>query len=300
MISLRSAAAAVLLLAALTAADDECAAAPADAAYASPGMHFPTDWLEVPVLAVRTETLDSKVITFRLPAGASLNLPISSAILMKAPGVGDGGKDVIKPYNPISSNKVLGSFELLVKVYAEGTASAYAGRLQPGDRVSLKQVAGNIKPFRYPFTGVERLTMLAVGTGIAPMLQALWPLLETPGDATRVRLLYGNKSPDDIMLKATLDELARAHADRFEVVYVVGEDAHDDRAIDNFGWEGETGWVDLEKVKRLAFPPAEGSVVWVCGMDAFYNDLAGSRMKPLAPGSALHELGYTDAMVWRS
>ena len=219
---------------------------------------------------------------------------------MKAPGVGDGGKDVIKPYNPISSNKVLGSFELLVKVYAEGTASAYAGRLQPGDRVSFKQVAGNIKPFRYPFTGVERLTMLAVGTGIAPMLQALWPLLETPGDATRVRLLYGNKSPDDIMLKATLDELARAHADRFEVVYVVGEDAHDDRAIDNFGWEGETGWIDLEKVKRLAFPPAEGSVVWVCGMDAFYNDLAGSRMKPLAPGSALHELGYTDAMVWRS
>ena len=46
--------------------------------------------------------------------------------------------------------------------------------------------------------------------------------------------------------------------------------------------------------------PAEGSVVWVCGMDAFYNDLAGSRMKPLAPGTALHELGYTDAMVWRS
>ena len=88
--------------------------------------------------------------------------------------------------------------------------------------------------------------------------------------------------------------------DRLEIVYVVGEDAHDDRAIDNFGWEGETGWIDLEKVKRLAFPPAEGSAVWVCGMDAFYNDLAGSRMKPLAPGSALHELGYTDAMVWRS
>ena len=108
MASLRGASAAVLLLTAIAAADDECAAAPADATYASPGMHFPTDWLEVPVLAVRAETHDSKVITFRLPAGASLNLPISSAILMKVPGVGDGGKDVIKPYNPISSNKVLG------------------------------------------------------------------------------------------------------------------------------------------------------------------------------------------------
>ena len=299
MFSLRSAAAAVLLLA-LTAADDECAAAPADAAYASPGMHFPTDWLEVPVLAVRSETHDSKVITFRLPAGASLNLPISSAILMKAPGVGDGGKDVIKPYNPISSNKLLSSFELLVKVYAEGTASAYAGRLQPGDRVSFKQVAGNIKPFRYPFAGVERLTMLAVGTGIAPMLQALWPLLETPGDATRVRLLYGNKSPADIMLKATLDELARAHADRLEIVYVVGEDAHDDRAIDNDGWEGETGWIDEDKIKRLAFPPAADTAVWLCGVDAMYTSLAGSRLKPLAPDSVLARLGYSEDMVWRS
>ena len=67
------------------------------------------------------------------------------------------------------------------------------------------EVKPNIKPFLYPFPGVERITMLAGGTGIAPMIQALHVLLTTPGDKTRVRLLYGNLSPADIMLKAELD-----------------------------------------------------------------------------------------------
>jgi hypothetical protein len=31
-----------------------------------------------------------------------------------------------------------------------------------------------------------------------------------------------------------------------------------------------------------------------------YESLAGSRMKKLAEGSVLHDLGYTDDAVWRS
>lgn len=284
-----------------TAEEGSCPAAPVDSTYATdPPCYFPTDFLEVPVRAIRQDTHDSKVITFGLPDGVSLNLPISSAILMKAVGAGKDGKDVIKPYNPISSNLVTGSFDLLVKAYAEGTASKWAAALKPGDMVGFKQVKPNVKPFRYPFPGVERITMLAGGTGIAPMIQALYALLETAGDTRQLRLLYGSRSPDDILLKAELDRLAAAHADRLSIIYVVGEEPDDDRAVANEGWEGETGWVDEEKVKRLAFPPAAGTVVWVCGLDAFYESMAGSRMKPLAPDSALARLGYTEEMVWRS
>ena len=150
-----------------------------------------------------------------------MSLPVSSAIVLNAP-IADG-KSVARPYNPISSNDQLGSFDLLVKVYPDGKASRYIDGLKPGDRVSFKQVKPNIKPFLYPFPSVERITMLAGGTGIAPMIQALHPLLTTAGEARQVRLLYGNKSPDDIMLKPQLDALAKAHADRFTVTYVVGE-----------------------------------------------------------------------------
>jgi cytochrome-b5 reductase len=277
-------------------------AKPEGATYATddPPCYFPTDFVAVPVRAVREVTADSRVITFGLPEGVSLSLPVSSCILMKATGAGKDGADVIKPYNPISPNTVKGSFDLLIKIYPGGGASQFAGKLEPGDMVPFKQVKPNVKPFRYPFVGVQKITMLAGGTGIAPMIQALYPILETAGETTQVRLIYSNKSPDDIMLKPELDYLASKHADRFQVIYVVGESDDDDRAVANEGWAGETGWIDEEKVGRLAFPPAEGTRVWVCGVDDMYVALAGSRLKPLAAGSALHNLGFTEDMVWRS
>merc|ERR1719162_1374688 len=174
---------------------------------------------------------------------------------MNAPGAGKEGKDVAKPYNPVSSNNHVGSFDLLVKTYPEGQASKFAYNLQAGDRVSFKQVKPNVKKFQYPF-GKASITMLAGGTGVAPMFQALHPLLTTVGDTTQVHLIYGNDSPDDIMLKAELDAMASAHPDRFKVTYVVGRTADDTSAAQKHGWTGETGWVDEEKLKRLAYPPS--------------------------------------------
>ena len=287
----------MFLLAAFAAAQQEgsCDAPPPDAAYAAdPPCYFPTEFLAVPVLSVRPETHNSKVVRFGLPDGVSLNLPVSSAIVLDTPV--KEGKNVARPYNPISPNSQLGSFDLLVKVYPEGKAGEYVSALQPGDRVSFKQVKPNIKPFRYPF-GKSTITMLAGGTGIAPMIQALHPLLSTPGDSTRIRLLYGNVSPTDIMLKKELDALAQAHPDRFSVHYVVGRSA-DEGAV--AGWEGETGWIDEEKVKRLAFPPAPDTAVWICGVDDMYKSLAGSRLKAMTPDSTLAKLGYDESMVWRS
>eukprot|EP00747_Dinoflagellata_sp_TGD_P021888 gnl/TRDRNA2_/TRDRNA2_128761_c0_seq2.p1 gnl/TRDRNA2_/TRDRNA2_128761_c0~~gnl/TRDRNA2_/TRDRNA2_128761_c0_seq2.p1 ORF type:complete len:331 (+),score=56.37 gnl/TRDRNA2_/TRDRNA2_128761_c0_seq2:60-995(+) len=268
--------------------------------YASePPCFFPTTLVEVPVRAVRQETRDSKVITFELPKGVALNLPVSSCILMNAPGYAEGGKDLLKPYNPISESSTKGSFDLLVKVYPDGKASRYAGSLKPGDRVSFKQVKPNVKSWRYPF-GKKRITMVAGGTGITPMYQALLPLMSTSGDSTEVRLLYSNKSPEDMMLKKELDELAKRHADRLQVHYIIGENASDQSAAQKRGWSGETGWIDEEKIRRLAFPPAVGSQIWVCGPDSMYKALAGSRMNPLEPGTILPKLGYTEEMVWRS
>jgi len=216
--------------------------------------------------------------------------------MLNAPGVSKKGKDVMRPYNPISAPDVEGSFDLLIKVYEEGQTSKYAGGLQPGDRVSFKQLKGNVKPWRYPF-GKKSITMLAGGTGIAPMYQALHALLGTAGDTTQVRLIYSNASPKDIMLRAELDAMAAEHPNRLQITYVLGSSAE---ASTLEGWSGETGWIDEDKIRRRGFPPSNDTVVWVCGVDAMYASLAGSRMKPLQEGSVLHKLGYSEAMVWRS
>jgi len=266
--------------------------------YASdPPCYFPTSFHGVNVKEVRRDTHNAKVISFELPEGMSLNLPVSSAILMNAPGYGKDGKDVFKPYNPINSNTDLGTFSLLVKSYEQGAVSKFADGLKPGDRVEFKQIKGNIKKWIHPF-GKDSITMLAGGTGIAPMVQALHPLLTTPGDETRIRLLYGNLSPKDIMLKSELDAFAAAHPDRFQVHYIVGTSPDDASAKDG-GWTGETGWIDEEKVRRLAFPPDQSTVVWVCGVDDMYKSLAGGRAGKLKPDSVLARLGYTESMIWR-
>jgi cytochrome-b5 reductase len=262
-----------------------------------PPCYFPTTFLEVPVTAVRQETHNSKIVTFGLPEGVSLSLPVSSAIVMNAPGIKDG-KDDAKPYNPISSNTVLGSFDLLVKTYPGGMVSKYANNLKPGDLVGFKQTKAQVKPFRYPF-GKASITMLAGGSGIAPMFQALHPLLKTPGETTKVHLIYGSLTVDDIMLKEDLDQFAKDYPDRFKVTYVVGSKA-DDKSAAQKGWTGEMGWIDEEKVQRLAYPSSEDTAIWICGLEDMYKSLAGSRMLPLKEGSALVNLGYKKDMVWRS
>ena len=82
-------------------------------------------------------------------------------------------RPVMRPYNPISPDTAVGSFQLLIKTYEEGICSAYADQLKPGDIVRFKQLEGNVKPWQYPFH-LREITMVAGGTGITPMIQALY------------------------------------------------------------------------------------------------------------------------------
>jgi len=308
--------------------EDKTALAGLQYAADPPHCYFPTQFVSVPVIASRHTTHDSKIVTFGLPEGMSLDLPVSSAIVMKVledeQDGNDSGKkkrDVMRPYNPISNSRREGSFDILVKIYPGGKAGTYVGQLKAGDAVSFKQTKPNVKKFRYPFFDSSNdddarntITMIAGGTGVAPMLQALYPLLETPGDRTRVRLLYGNKSAEDILLRPELDELARRYPDRLRIHYVIGDTAEHTGGTECAGGaevcgtesdEYEYGWIDEEKIRRLGFPPADpgqdgSSAVWICGVDAMYNSLAGSRLKRITQESTLYRLGYRDDAVWRS
>lgn len=110
-----------------------------------PRCYFPSSQtLAVPVLAVRAETHISKVITFGLPPKTRLNLPVSSCLMML-----HGNGSTARPYNPISPHTAVGSFQLLIKTYPDGTCSKYADYLKPGDVVQFKQLDVNVKPWQF-------------------------------------------------------------------------------------------------------------------------------------------------------
>ena len=62
-----------------------------------------------------------------------------------------------------------------------------------GSAAAQHHDAGEIQ---YPFSRLRlaHISMLVGGTGINPMIQALHAILGTPGNTTKVTLLYGNKT----------------------------------------------------------------------------------------------------------
>mmetsp|Transcript_18459 Transcript_18459/g.42112 ORF Transcript_18459/g.42112 Transcript_18459/m.42112 type:complete len:173 (-) Transcript_18459:277-795(-) len=169
--------------------------------------------------------------------------------------------------------------------------------------------------------------MIAVGVGIAPMVQALEKILETPGDKTEVVLLYGNRSIRDILLREKLDEWSRVHGHRFKVVYAVGSrwaNVHFgmkkaakqgfSTSIDDLkqppvakGFESlevsasqakELGWVDESAIRRHGFSPSDETRVFVCGLPGVYDKLCGPRTERGLPAdSALARLGFQEGGV---
>ncbi|KAJ8613895.1 hypothetical protein CTAYLR_008681 [Chrysophaeum taylorii] len=212
------------------------------------GCGLPATWTPCPLKRVVPHNHDTAVFVFATPDDTPLRLPVCGCIHLKAPGREHGGGDAVRPYTPIAEAASFdrlslraessGEFALLVKMYREwgfrpegqNETPAFAASYRPPGAVSTfvheapacaELRYGNVN-FRYPFEGVDRVNMIAVGAGIAPMIQCLERLLFTPGDTTKVVLMYGNRSVKDVLLRETLDRWAREFPDRLTVVYCVG------------------------------------------------------------------------------
>ena len=298
------------------------------------------EWVECELVAVRPHNHDTALFDFALPAGvddpgAPLGLPPCSSLLMLAPGREHGGGDAVRPYTPVSAPWTPGRFTLLVKRYREwgvkwvagagrpntlhsyrpaGAVSNYVHELSPGDAVLFCHRAATNRKIQYPsqFGDVRRINMIAVGAGVAPMVQALHMLLNTPGDDRQIVLLYGNRTVADILMREQLEAWAKEHSHRFKLVHCIGsrwanihmgvktKDYKPPPLPDGFEelraagpGEVELGWADEAKIVKHGFPPAPDTRVFVCGLPGVYDIMCGPRTTPeVLEGTCLHRLGY--------
>lgn len=88
---------------------------------------------------------------------------------------------------------------------------------------------------------VRHFGMVAGGTGITPMLQVVRAIIRgrPTGDKTQVDLIFANVSPQDILLKEDLDQLAKEDSG-FRVHYVLDKPPE--------GWTGGVGYVTADMV----------------------------------------------------
>lgn len=153
---------------------------------------------------------------------------------------------------PISISGDPGRTERIVHTTrAVGAVTRAMARLRRGDVLGLRGPFGS----RWPVDDFEGsdVVLVAGGIGLAPLRPALYRILARRGEFGRVALLYGTRTPGDILYLKEL-ELWRGRFD-LDVKITV------DRGTG--AWRGNVGVV-TRLISRAAFDPAS-AVALVCG-----------------------------------
>jgi cytochrome-b5 reductase len=247
-------------------------------------------WLSLPLLSKTPVNHDTSIFRFALPdSNSPLNLSTCACILASTSE--NEKNDIVRPYTPISTNSQLGSFELMVKIYPDGKLSQEMNNLQTGDTLDFKHIPFNVK-IQYPFNK-RRIAMIVGGTGITPMIQALHAILDTDSDTTKVDLIYGSKSQDDILGRQQIDEWAAKSNGQLDVHHILSDEPAES------DWTGQRGYVDEKVLKALLpLPEDDSGMIFVCGPPAMYENICGDRTEENVTG-ILEGMGFSAEHVFK-
>ena len=187
----------------------------------------------------------------------------------------DGEELVRRPYTPTTLDNVRGHFDLVVKLYPAGKMSQHMKIMRVGERLKFRGPMGS---FSYERNSLSHIGMVCGGTGITPMYQVLKTLLQDPEDTTQLRLIFGNVTEDDVLLREELDDLTNHYSERLKIVYVLDKPPA--------GWKGASGYVTADMMKGVFAPPGKGVKVLRCGPPPMNAAVA----------KALDSVGYTKEM----
>jgi len=230
-----------------------------------------------PLELVKKEIIshDTRNFVFALPSAHHiLGLPVGKHVYLSAKV---DGKLCVRPYTPVTSDDDKGHMDLVVKVYFKnqqfpegGKLTQYLESLPIGAKVDVRGPGGLIEYTTRGHFGVrlvknglcyakrtKEIGMIAGGTGITPMLQLIRQVQKDPRDKTKLWLIYANKTEDDILVRAELEECAAKDPERFKLWYTL------DTAP--AGWKYSEGYINEEMVKNHLPAPSIDSVVLLCG-----------------------------------
>lgn len=209
---------------------------------------------DFPLISKTVLTHNTAVYRFGLPKPTDvLGLPIGQHISIQ--GIIDG-KEIVRSYTPTSlDSDATGHFELLIKSYEKGNISKMIGELKIGDRIKVRGPKGF---YTYTANMNSSLAMVAGGTGIAPMYQIIKAISVNPQDKTKVALVYGNVSEEDILLKKELDAIVESNPDQFKIHYMLDKPTSET-------WNGGIGYVTADVMKEYLPAAGEGVQLLVCG-----------------------------------
>jgi NAD(P)H-flavin reductase len=195
---------------------------------------------------VRDETPDTRTfgLRFRDPAhDRSFGFRPGQFMELSVFGYGEA------PFCFASSPTRPGKIEITVR--RTGTLTDALHTLGPGDEVGVRGPCGN----GFDLRAAEGRDLLFIGGGIGlpPLRGLIWNVLDERKRFGRVTILYGARTPADLVYKAELQEWAKRPDMEFHVTVDRGGD----------GWTGNVGMVPT-LFDRTELSP-KTSLAYVCG-----------------------------------
>ncbi len=199
------------------------------------------------------------------------------------------GEAVKRAYSASSSALDSATLQVTVKRVEGGRVSSYlVDRVREGDAVGLLGPSGSFIPA--PSASPRRLVLVGGGSGITPLLSIARTVLASE-PATRIALVYGNRSAADVIFNDVLHALASEHAGSFVVRHVLEHPPA--------GWSGGTGLLDgaalARELEALRDSDAPTTEYFLCG-PAPMMSAARERLESLGvAGDRIHEERFVSA-----
>lgn len=201
-------------------------------------------------------------------------------------------KPVIRPYTPTSDEDAAGYLDFIIKRYPNGPMSEHMHNMQPGQRLDFK---GPIPKYAWTENKHNHIALIAGGTGITPMWQLARGIFKNPNDKTKVTLVFGNLTEEDVLLKREWENLEQEFPQRFRAFYTLDQPPE--------GWSLGKGHITKDLLKTVLPGPDQDNVkVFICGPPGLYKAISGTKKSPSDQGELagyLQELGYNKDQVYK-
>ena len=239
------------------------------------------------------ESPDTKVLRFAFPDGLQqASLKLTSFVLLRFKDA--EGRDVVRPYTPISRLDQRGYMEILIKCYKGSKMGTHLHNMKLGQTIEIK---GPYEKLPYAQGMYKKIGMIAGGTGITPMFQICREALKE-NNGPEISLIYCNKRKEDVLLGSELSELYELHQ-HFAPYFVLEDPPRD--------WMGGVGHVTTDMIKAFMPPPTRAfdCVICVCGPPGFMKHVSGDKDFTQSPptqgelGGLLKEMGYPQRMIYK-
>ena len=190
------------------------------------------------------------VTSFRFPRPAELNYKPGQFLFVTIKA--QDGKELSKHFS-LSSSPTEKTHVEFTKKLSESDFSAALKALKEGDWARIDAPYGN-----FTFEGEHgRIGLLGGGIGITPFISICKYCADTR-QKTKVTLLYGNRTENDIAFRKELETLQRQNKN-LKVVFILNEASS--------GWKGATGLITPEMIKK-EMPDYKETMFYTCGPPA--------------------------------